>query len=76
VAPNRSDTWGLDQDLNRTITVVGDVLKYSGKIGATVNSSPPTSWAISRLDLDGNKTITVVGDVLKYSGKIGASCTP
>jgi hypothetical protein len=76
VAPNRSDTWGLDQDLNRTITVVGDVLKYSGKIGASVTASPPTSWAISRLDLDGNKTITVVGDVLKYSGKIGASCTP
>ena len=72
----RSDTWGLDQDMNRTITVVGDVLKYSGNIGASVTSATPTSWAKSRLDLDGNKTITVVGDVLKYSGKIGGSCTP
>jgi hypothetical protein len=73
-APKR-DAWPLDQDKNRTITVVGDVLKYSGKIGATVAGSPPTSWANRRLDLDGNGTITVVGDVLKYSGKIGSTCT-
>jgi hypothetical protein len=71
----RSDAWGLDQDLNASVTVVGDVLKYSGKIGASVSGTPPTSWALSRLDLDGNRSITVVGDVLKYSGKIGGSCT-
>jgi hypothetical protein len=74
-AGTRSDAWALDQDRNKTITVVGDVLKFSGKIGASVIATPPTSWSNRRLDLDGNGTITVVGDVLKYSGKIGSSCT-
>jgi hypothetical protein len=66
----RTDAWPLDMDKNRTITVVGDVLKYSGKIGKTVAANPE----VRRLDLDANGTITVVGDVLKYSGKIGQAC--
>ena len=67
--------WALDQNRSGSISVVGDVLAYSGKIGASVTGSPPTSWAISRLDLNNSKSISVVGDVLKYSGMIGASCT-
>jgi len=74
-APNKSDTWGLDQNLDKQVSVVGDVLKYSGKIGASVITSPPTSWAISRLDLNRDNQVSVVGDVLKYSGKIGSTCT-
>jgi hypothetical protein len=74
-APYKSDAWALDQNMDRSVTVVGDVLKYSGKIGQSVSGTPPTSWVLSRLDLNGDRSITVVGDVLKYSGKIGSSCT-
>jgi len=70
-----SDAWPLDMNQSQTVTVVGDVLKYAGKIGGDLNSSPPTSWSLRRLDLNKSGTITVVGDVLKFAGKIGGSCT-
>jgi len=68
------DAWPLDVDINRVVTVVGDVLPYSGRIGATGGPPPSPNWR-QRLDLDMNNFITVVGDVLKFSGKIGQSCT-
>jgi hypothetical protein len=68
------DAWPLDIDVNKVVTVVGDVLKYSGRIGATGGPPPSAKW-LQRLDLDKNNVITVVGDVLKFSGKIGQSCT-
>ncbi|UCH87611.1 MAG: hypothetical protein JSU97_04305 [Dehalococcoidia bacterium] len=67
--------WALDNNADGSVTVVGDVLPYSGNIGASVSASPPTSWSLRRLDYDANYSITVVGDVLPFSGKIGAGCT-
>jgi len=71
---SKSDAWPLDQNKSKTITVAGDVLVYSGKIGGSLNSAPPVSWSLRRLDLNMSGTITVAGDVLIYSGKIGSSC--
>ncbi len=68
------DAWPLDVSINKVITVVGDVLPYSGRIGATGGPPPSSNWR-QRLDLDRNNFITVVGDVLKFSGKIGQTCT-
>lgn len=58
--------WPLDINNDTAVTVVGDVLNYSGRIGDT---GPP------RYDLNADGAITVVGDVLLYRGMIGASCT-
>jgi thermitase len=63
--------WPLDINNNGVITTTGDVVAYSGRIGATPGS--PNWW--QRLDLDANGMITVAGDVIKYSGKVGATCT-
>jgi hypothetical protein len=70
--PNSSshDAWPLDIDKSRSISTVGDVLNYVGRIGAGVGD--PNYWA--RLDLNTSGTISVTGDVLKYSGKIGSTC--
>jgi hypothetical protein len=68
------DAWPLDINNDTTVTVVGDVLNYSARIGATGSSpSDPNWWR--RLDLNGDDFITVAGDVLLYSGMIGATCT-
>jgi hypothetical protein len=72
---NSSDAWPLDQNKDKSVTTVGDVLKYRGNIGASITASPPTSWSLARLDLNGDKSITTVGDVLKYRGNIGIGCT-
>jgi len=68
------DAWPLDINMDGRVTVVGDVLPYSGRIGATGGPPPSTNWH-QRLDLNMDNRITVVGDVLKFSGKIGQSCT-
>jgi hypothetical protein len=68
------DAWPLDNNMDRFVTVVGDVLKYSGRIGATGGPPPSANWW-GRLDLNMDNFLTVVGDVLKFSGKIGMSCT-
>jgi hypothetical protein len=70
--PGSDDAWPLDIDKNRTITVVGDVLNYSGRLGAAPGSS---KW-LQRLDLNTDSVITMVGDVLKYSGRLGDGCWP
>ena len=74
-ANGKHDAWPLDQNIDKSVTVVGDVLKYAGNVGASVGGSPPTSWALRRLDLNADGSITVVGDVLKYAGNVGSSCT-
>jgi len=62
--------WPLDINNDAVITVVGDVLSFAGRTGATLGD---TNWW-QRLDLNGDGNITVVGDVLMYAGKIGESC--
>ena len=68
--PGVHDAWPLDNNIDRAVTVVGDVLVYSGKIGA-----PVTNPTLQRLDINADGSITVVGDVLPFSGNIGATCT-
>jgi hypothetical protein len=68
------DAWPLDMNKDKHVTVVGDVLKYSGRIGTHGPLNPSPNW-LQRLDLSMDNSLTVVGDVLKFSGKIGTSCT-
>jgi len=68
------DAWPLDVNVDGRVTVVGDVLAYSGRIGATGGPPPSANWR-QRLDLNADNSLSVVGDVLKFSGKIGQSCT-
>jgi len=63
--------WPLDINNNGNITVVGDVLAFSGLIG----SASGDGKFRKRLDFDGSGSITVVSDVLKYGGQIGKSCS-
>jgi hypothetical protein len=72
--PGVHDAWPLDNNMNKVITVVGDVLPYSGRIGSTGGPPPSALWR-KRLDLNKDNFLTVVGDVLKFSGKIGSTCT-
>jgi hypothetical protein len=72
--PGVHDAWPLDINIDTFVTVVGDVLPYSGRIGATGGPPPSGNW-MQRLDLNMDNFITVVGDVLKFAGKMGASCT-
>jgi hypothetical protein len=68
------DAWPLDVSMNKVITVVGDVLPYSGRIGSTGGPPPSANWR-QRLDLNKDNFLTTVGDVLKFAGKIGSTCT-
>jgi len=68
------DAWPLDINMDTFITVVGDVLNYSGRIGATGGPPPSANWW-GRLDLNMDNHITVVGDVLKFAGNIGRTCS-
>jgi hypothetical protein len=65
------DAWPLDVNMDTAVTVVADVLPYSGKIGLPVAGDP----ILQRLDLNTDGAITVVGDVLAFRGHIGESCT-
>jgi YVTN family beta-propeller protein len=69
------DAWPLDMNKDKHVTVVGDVLKYSGRIGTTGGPPNPSPNWLRRLDLNMDNNLTVVGDVLKFSGKIGQGCT-
>ena len=70
-SPETHDAWPLDINIDRNVTVVGDVLKYRGNVGCNVT----LNWTCARLDINGDGQITVVGDVLKFRGNVGASCT-
>jgi Tol biopolymer transport system component len=65
------DAWPLDVNMDTFVTVVGDVLAYSGNIGKSVAQYPE----LKRLDLSTDGYIAVVGDVLQFSGNIGSGCT-
>ena len=65
------DAWPLDINIDKAVTVVGDVLPYSNKIGQSVGGDP----ILRRLDLNYDDAITVVGDVLPFSDHIGDSCS-
>ena len=64
------DAWPLDTNMDRFVTVVGDVTSYRDRIGADPDS---VEWS-QRLDLNEDRFITVVGDVLMYNGMAGKSC--
>ena len=69
---NPSDAaWPLDVNNDGQVSVVGDVLNFRGRIGATPGA--PNWW--QRLDFNADGQISVVGDVLMYRGMIGATCT-
>ncbi|MGB6836738.1 MAG: thrombospondin type 3 repeat-containing protein, partial [Dehalococcoidia bacterium] len=63
--------WPLDINNDGVITVMGDVLNFRGRVGATPGD--PNWW--QRLDLNGDGVISVMGDVLLYRGNIGQTCT-
>jgi len=65
------DAWPLDLNIDTYVTVVGDVLNFRGRIGATPGA--PNWW--QRLDFNADGLISVVGDVLMYRGMIGETCT-
>jgi len=67
------DAWPLDMNKDKHVTVVGDVLKYSGRIGTHGPPNPSPNW-LQRLDLSMDNNLTIVGDVLKFSGMIGKTC--
>jgi PKD repeat protein len=64
------DAWPLDVSKDGHISIVGDVLNFRGRIGATPGD--PNWW--QRLDFNADGQISVVGDVLKYRGRIGETC--
>jgi hypothetical protein len=64
------DAWPLDVSKDGQISVVGDVLNFRDRIGATPGD--PNWW--QRLDYSADGQISVVGDVLMYRGRIGETC--
>ena len=65
------DAWPPDINNDGQLNVVGDVMNFRDRIGATPGA--PNWW--QRLDLNADGQISVVGDVLAYSGGIGLTCT-
>jgi hypothetical protein len=72
--PGVHDAWPLDINIDRFVTVGGDVLHYRGRIGAWGGPPADPNWS-QRLDLNMDNYITVGGDVLQFRGMIGGSCT-
>jgi hypothetical protein len=68
------DAWPLDVNMDKFVTVGGDILPYRGRIGATGGPPPSANW-LRRLDLNADNYITVGGDILPFRGMIGQSCT-
>jgi len=65
------DAWPLDIDMDRAITVSGDVWNFRDRIGAEPGDP---NWR-GRLDLNMDNSITATGDVFLYTNKIGQTCT-
>ena len=65
------DAWPLDVSKDARLSVVGDVLNFRDRIGATPGSP---NWR-QRLNFNGDGLISVVGDVLMYRNRIGQTCT-
>jgi len=72
--PGVHDAWPLDINMDRYISVVGDVLEFRGHVGASLPPPPDPNWD-QRLDLSMDDYLSVVGDVLLFRGNVGASCT-
>jgi hypothetical protein len=64
------DAWPLDVNKDARLSVVGDVLSFRDRIGAT----PGTPTWSQRLDYNGDGRLSVVGDVLMYRNRIGETC--
>ena len=64
------DAYPLDINVDGAVTVVGDVLRFRGHVGASAPPPADPNWD-QRLDLNMDSMITVVGDVLMYRGNIG-----
>jgi hypothetical protein len=64
------DAWPPDINMDRALSVTGDVINYVGRIGATAAGD---NWW-QRLDLDMSGDISVTGDVAMYVGRIGETC--
>jgi hypothetical protein len=64
------DAWPPDIDMDRSLSVSGDVINYVGRIGARPGAQ---NWR-QRLDLDMDSAISVTGDVALYMGRIGETC--
>jgi hypothetical protein len=65
------DAWPLDINVDKMLSVTGDVFNFVGRIGATP-ASP--QWKL-RLDFDKDSLLSVTGDVFMYVGRIGLKCT-
>lgn len=65
------DAWPLDTNMDKSVTVVGDITSYRDRIGAHPDSP---QWS-QRLDFNEDRSLTVVGDVVLYSGMMGKKCT-
>ncbi|UCH86986.1 MAG: penicillin acylase family protein [Dehalococcoidia bacterium] len=65
------DAWPLDNNVDKSCTVVGDVLNYVGNTGGPVGGDP----VLQRLDINMDNFVTIVGDVYEFAGNIGVSCT-
>jgi hypothetical protein len=65
------NAWPLDVNNDTSITVVGDVLKYSGLIGVACGNDSYRR----RLDFNNDCLLSVVGDVIRFSGHIGDTCS-
>jgi hypothetical protein len=69
--PGVHDAWPLDINMDKAVTVPGDVLNFAGRLGSAPGDP---NWR-QRLDLNADSAITVPGDVLKFAGKLGAECS-
>jgi hypothetical protein len=61
------DAHPLDINVDRYMSVVGDILHFRGHVGAAPGS--PEWW--QRLDFNKDDYLSVVGDVLLFRGNIG-----
>ena len=68
------DAWPLDMNKDKYVTVVGDLVQYVGRVGATGGPPPSANWRV-RLDLNMDNFITSVGDAWRfYYGMMGEVC--
>jgi hypothetical protein len=72
--PGVHDAWPLDINMDKYISVVGDVLEFRGHVGATGGPPADPNWEV-RLDVNMDNYLSVVGDVLIFRGNVGESCT-
>jgi hypothetical protein len=67
------DAWPLDMNVDKVITLGGDVSKYIGRMGASGGPPPDPNWW-QRLDLNMDNSITVIPDIYLYRGNVNIGC--